>query len=82
MENENLKYSIVSNIVCNKCVEELSTLSSTDTNLKNYVKFEVGFTSLGIQIWCIRHNINVCHIDFDNNQLSADFRCLKYDKSN
>ena len=77
MENENLKYSNVSNIVCNKCVEELSTLSSTDTSLKNYVKFEVGFTSLGIQIWCIRHNINVCHVNFDNNELSADFRCLE-----
>ncbi len=44
--------------------------------------FEVGFTSLGIQIWCIRHNINVCHIDFEDNQLSADFRCLEFDNSN
>ena len=82
MEHENLKYSINSHIVCNECIKELSTLSSSDINLKNFVKFEVGFTNLGIQIWCIRHNINVCHIDFDNNQLSADFRSLKYDKSN
>ena len=82
MEHENLKYSIKNHIVCNKCIKELSTLSSKDINLRNFVKFEVGFTSLGIQIWCIRHNINVCHIDFDDNQLSADFRCLEFDNSN
>ena len=82
MELENLKYSINNHIVCNKCIEELSTLSSSDINLKNYAKCEVGFTSLGIQICCIRHNINVCHIDFDGNQLSADFRCLEFDNNN
>ena len=82
MEHENLKYSINSHIVFNECIKELSTLSSSDINLKNFVKFEVGFTNLGIQIWCIRHNINVCHIDFDGNQLYADFRCLEFDKSN
>ena len=82
MEHENLKYSIKNHIVCNKCIKELSTLSSKDINLKNFVKFEVGFTSLGIQIWCVRHNINVCHIDFDGNQLPADFRCLEFDNSN
>ena len=77
MEHENLKYSINSHIVCNECIKELSTLPSSDVNLKNFVKFEVGFTKLGIQIWCIRHNINVCHVNFDNNELSADFRCLE-----
>lgn len=74
---KNLHHSIKNNIVCNKCVEELSDASSSDINLKNYTKFEVGFTSIGIQIWCIRHKINVCHIDFEGKQLSADFRCLE-----
>tara|TARA_A100001011_G_C13819160_1_gene638139 strand:+ start:186 stop:431 length:246 start_codon:yes stop_codon:yes gene_type:complete len=81
MKYQNLKYSIDSHIVCNKCIEELSTISSTDINLKNFVKFEVGFTSFGIQIWCIRHDINVCHINFDGNQFSADFRSLEFDNN-
>ena len=33
MEHENLKYSIKNHIVCNKCIKELSTLSSKDINL-------------------------------------------------
>ena len=82
MKIEFLKYSIKSNIVCKKCIEELSLQSSTDLNLKNFVRFEVGFTNLGVQVWCIRHNINVCHIDFEGKQLSADFRCLELDNNN
>ena len=52
-------------------------------NLKNYSKFEVGFTSSGLQIWCIRHNMNVCHVNFGGKKLFADFRCLelKYNKN-
>ena len=50
---DNLKYSIENQIVCNKCVEELSNESNPEINLKNYSKFEVGFTSSGLQIWCI-----------------------------
>ena len=56
---DNLKYSIENHIVCNKCVEELSNESNPEINLKSYAKFEVGFTSTGLQIWCIRHNINI-----------------------
>ena len=44
---DNLKYSIENQIVCNKCVEELSNESNPEINLKNYSKFEVGFTSSG-----------------------------------
>ena len=56
---DNLKYSIENHIVCNKCVEELTNESNPEINLKSYSKFEVGFTSSGLQIWCIRHNINI-----------------------
>jgi hypothetical protein len=27
-------------------------------------KIEVGFTRLGLQVWCPRHNANVIHINF------------------
>ena len=80
---DNLKYSIENQIVCNKCVEELSNESNPEINLKNYSKFEVGFTSSGLQIWCIRHNINICHVNFGGKKLFADFPCLelKYNKN-
>ena len=80
---DNLKYSIENHIVCNKCVEELSNEANPEINLKSYSKFEVGFTSSGLQIWCIRHNINICHVNFGGKKLSADFRCLelKYNKN-
>ena len=81
MNYKNLKYCIKRQIVCNKCIEELTNQKSTDINLKNFAQFEVGFTSIGIQVWCIRHDINVCHIDFNGNQLSADFRCIELKKN-
>jgi iron complex outermembrane receptor protein len=36
----------------------------------------IGFTDLGFQIWCIRHDRNVCHINFEGNDLSTDLRCI------
>ena len=41
MEHENLKYSIRNHIVCNKCIKELSTLSSKDINLKTLLNLKL-----------------------------------------
>ncbi len=32
---------------------------------KEWSQVQVGFTDVGIQIWCDRHDINVAHIDFE-----------------
>lgn len=45
---------------CKKCVEELPKGESP----KNYARLSAGWTKLGIQIWCVRHEMNVVHIDF------------------
>jgi hypothetical protein len=31
-------------------------------------QLEVGWTMLGIQVWCARHEMNVVHIDFEGHQ--------------
>lgn len=29
---------------------------------------EAGFTPLGVQVWCRRHDANICHIDFEGTK--------------
>jgi hypothetical protein len=39
---------------------------------KLYARLEVGFTPIGLQIWCARHDVNVVHIDFEGQQHPAN----------
>lgn len=70
-----MRYNIQHKIVCVKCENE--ELNSHSENLLEYTNIEVGFTEIGLQIWCRKHNVNICHIDFNGNKLEADFRCLE-----
>lgn len=53
---------------CALCLEEKpkgvspSEWSQTDT----------GWTALGIQVWCKRHNVNIVHIDFEGQKHKAN----------
>jgi len=31
----------------------------------SWAKLSVGFSDIGLQVWCERHQCNVCHIDFE-----------------
>ena len=64
-------------IVCVKCSDEFMTGSTDAKSLQDYSKIDAGFTDRGIQLWCHRHQINVCHIDFEGKKLDVDFRCLE-----
>ena len=79
---KNLVFSIENPIVCAKCESEFRVDKRNHLSLQDYVKIDVGFTKIGIQIWCQRHDINICHVDFDNNKLMADFRCIENKKVN
>ena len=46
---------------CSRCIRELPGNQSP----RDWAQLEVGFTKLGIQIWCKRHEINVLHVDFE-----------------
>ena len=62
------KLAINAYIHCAKCLDELPLGKSP----RDYAKHEIGFTKQGLQVWCIRHNCNVLHIDFEGQCHPAD----------
>ena len=64
-------------IVCVKCSNEFLSGQTDSKSLQEYSKIDVGFTERGLQIWCQRHQLNICHINFDGKKLETDFRCLE-----
>ena len=64
-------------VVCVKCSDEFQSGKTDHYSLQDYLKIDAGFTERGLQIWCQRHQVNVCHIDFKGHKLETDFRCLE-----
>ena len=79
-ELEYLLYQIKEPIVCVKCSDEFENGLSDAASLQNYCRLDVGFTKRGLQIFCRRHELNVCHLNFNNQKIDADFRCLEKKK--
>jgi hypothetical protein len=53
---------------CIQCIDEKpATISPMD-----WSQTQVGWTALGLQVWCNRHNCNVVHIDFQGQQHPAN----------
>ena len=73
---EHLLNCIKEPTVCNMCFEEFKKDPSISPSLRDYSLIDVVFTDIGIQVWCRRHDRNVCHVNFDSNQLISDFRCI------
>jgi hypothetical protein len=61
-------HSIIRFFHCGLCGAEKPATKS----LQEYSRLEVGFTELGIQVWCIRHKCNVVHVDFEGKKLPAN----------
>ncbi|MGC6476088.1 MAG: hypothetical protein ACON41_05565 [Parvibaculales bacterium] len=74
---DHLLNQITHPIICAQCETDLLAGKSDARNLQEMMVLDVGFTEQGLQIWCRRHDINICHIDFAGHQLAADFRCLE-----
>lgn len=51
-------------IHCKRCVDELSG-SGINFSPRDYARLEIGQTELGFQVWCVRHECNVMHIDYE-----------------
>ena len=51
---------------CKKCLEELPT----NTAPRDWVRIEGGWTKVGFQIWCVRHEMNVLNIDLDGQKVT------------
>lgn len=65
--------SITAFMHCRRCMDELPVGQSPRT----FAALEVGFTAMGVQVWCKRHEINVMHIDFEGQRHPANL--LPYD---
>jgi hypothetical protein len=59
---------IISFFHCRRCLEEIPDGVAP----REWAQNEVGFTKLGLQVWCRRHDANVIHIDFQGVQHPAN----------
>lgn len=46
---------------CARCLAE----KPDGVSPREWAQNEVGFTVIGLQVWCKRHDLNICHIDFE-----------------
>lgn len=70
------KLEIFSYCICSKCFEEWEA-TRPGVSPSEFGRLNVGFTPppAGLQVWCVRHNVNVMHIDFQGQQHPADLSC-------
>ena len=59
-------------IHCGLCIEEWDTGKAVGESPQSYARFSVGWTKLGFQVWCNRHEANVLHVDFEGVQHRAN----------
>lgn len=55
-------------IQCGECMKEVPDGLSP----QEYAYVSVGWTELGLQVWCNRHNCNILNIDFEGQKHPAD----------
>ena len=49
---------------CKRCGENIPPgISPSD-----HQEIEVGWTKIGFQVWCKRHDLNIVHIDFEGHK--------------
>lgn len=60
--------SIQAYMHCAQCLHE----RPNGTSPKDWCMLNVGWTALGLQVWCTRHNDNVVHIDFQGNKVQIN----------
>lgn len=53
---------------CALCLDEIPEGESPES----YANYSGGWTIRGFQIWCLRHDCNIVHVDFEGQQHPAD----------
>jgi len=58
---------------CALCLEEFKKRvpAAVGQSPATYARLNAGFTPRGLQVWCERHQCNVCNIDFEGCQHPA-----------
>ena len=67
--------AIVTYLHCGMCGKELAEGTTDADELvspKEYQRIQAGWTPLGLQIWCTRHDVNIIHIDFERHKHPAN----------
>ena len=61
---------------CRKCVEGWRTdpEESGHCSPRDYARLEAGWTQIGLQVRCVRHDCNVVHINFEGQRHPAETR--------
>ena len=54
---------------CGKCMDEGIPKGESP---KTHQRIQAGWTIEGIQVWCVRHECNIIHIDFEGTKHPAD----------
>lgn len=70
-----MKNEITSYIHCTHCVNDIKAIiarTGQDQSPMTYQRLEVGYTPVGLQIWCRRHQRNVVLINFEGHKHPAD----------
>jgi hypothetical protein len=62
------KNKILSYHHCSLCLAELPR----DESPASYARYQTGFTKIGLQVWCNRHEVNIMHIDFEGQTHPAN----------
>ena len=54
-------------IHCVQCLHEIAEIVGYDSgrSVSYFQEVEVGLTDVGIQVWCVRHDCNMYHLDFE-----------------
>ena len=63
---------------CGLCVEDVE--NGVGESPRDYARLEIGWTELGLQVWCVRHECNVMHIDFEGAKHPADTTRIHFQK--
>jgi hypothetical protein len=53
---------------CALCLKERPSNQSP----LEWARLSVGWTPVGLQVWCVRHDCNVLHVDFEGQKHPAD----------
>ena len=59
--------NIIAYFHCALCLAE----KPKGTSPRDWVSIEAGWTPLGFQVWCKRHEANIIHVDFEGTKHPA-----------
>src|ERR1700704_4380603 len=69
---ENSKPSKPTARLMNLRLSNICTVANVSWRMRVPQLLKVGFTKYGLQVWCARPEINICHINFEGQQHPAD----------